>query len=171
MSGGDGGNRQMVGEPAILGSITLPGVTRSVAGARRFARDVLGPDHPSLYEVQTCVSEAFTNGVLHTASGRGGKVTVTFGAGGDVLVAEVTDDGAGGARPQVRDDPLAVHGRGLRIIDALTLAWGVRPDGDRTTVWMRFPGPVCPGSPPGGARRPSTGRAGRPGVDGVRPPP
>ena len=134
----------MTGESAVLGSITLPGVTRSVACARRFARDVLGPGHPSLYDVQTCVSEGFTNAVLHTASGRGGKVTVTFRAAGEIIVAEVTDDGAGGARPCVRDEPAAVHGRGLRIIDALTLAWGVHPDGDRTTVWMRFPGPSAP---------------------------
>ncbi|MGI8336168.1 ATP-binding protein [Actinomadura scrupuli] len=129
-------------EPAVLGSITLPGVTRSAACARRFTRDVLGPEHPSLHDVRTCVSEGVTNAVLHTASGRGGTVTVTFRAAGGMIVTEVTDDGAGGARPYVRDEPSAVHGRGLRIIDALTLAWGFRADGDRTTVWMRFPGPV-----------------------------
>lgn len=62
----------------------------------------------------------------------------TFGAD---IVAEVVDDGALGARPVMRDDPLAVDGRGLRIIDALTLEWSVRADGERTAVWMRFPGP------------------------------
>jgi hypothetical protein len=59
-----------------------------------------------------------------------------------VIVAEVTDDGAGGARPYVHDDDAdGLRGRGMRIIDALALGWGLRPDGDRTTVWMRFPGP------------------------------
>ena len=105
----------------VIGVITLPGVERSVASARKFGRELLGPEHPALGDVQTCVSEAFTNGVLHTASGRGGKVTVTFGAVAGVLVAEVTDEGAGGARPYVRDDPSGVHGRGMRIIEALTL--------------------------------------------------
>lgn len=126
----------------VIGVITLPGAERSVASARRFGRDLLGSRHPSLHDVQTCVSEAVTNGILHTDSGRGGKVTVTSGALAGVLVAEVTDEGAGGARPYVRDDPSGVHGRGMRIIEALTLGWGVRPDGDRTTIWMRFPGPV-----------------------------
>ncbi|WP_165965256.1 ATP-binding protein [Actinomadura bangladeshensis] len=41
----------------------------------------------------------------------------------------------------MRNDPLAEDGRGLRIIDALSLDWGVRPDGERTAVWLRFPGP------------------------------
>ena len=54
----------MTGKSAVAGSITLPGVTRSVACARRFTRDVLGPGHPSLHDVQTCVSEGFTNAVL-----------------------------------------------------------------------------------------------------------
>ncbi|MDL4770908.1 MULTISPECIES: ATP-binding protein [Thermomonosporaceae] len=125
----------------VIASLTLPGVERSAAQVRMFARDALGAGHPSLDDVQTCVNEAFTNGIEHTASGRGGKVTVTFAtAGGDVL-AEVTDDGAGGARPCPRDDPMSEDGRGLRIIEALTLGWGIRPDGQRTTVWMRFPGP------------------------------
>jgi anti-sigma regulatory factor (Ser/Thr protein kinase) len=45
------------------------------------------------------VNEAFTNGVEHTASGRGGRVTVAFVAAEGGIVAEVTDDGADGARP------------------------------------------------------------------------
>ncbi|MGH3391047.1 MAG: ATP-binding protein [Actinomadura sp.] len=126
----------------VIGTVTLPGVDRSVASVRDFGRDLLGPDHPSLDDIQLCLSEAVTNGIRHTDSGRGGKVTVTFRALADVIVAEVTDEGAGGARPYLRDDPSRVHGHGLRIINALSLTWGVRPDGDRTTVWMRFPGPI-----------------------------
>lgn len=127
----------------VIGSITLPGQERSVAQSRRFARDLLGPDHPSLGDIQTCVTEAFANGVLHTVSGRGGKVTVMLLASAGGLVAEVTDDGAGGARPKLCDASadLAMDGRGLQIINGLSQEWGVRPDGDRTTVWMRFPGP------------------------------
>lgn len=132
----------MSGERAVLGAITLPGAACSVACARRFTRETLGPDHPSLDDVEMCVSEAFTNGVLHTDSGRGGKITVVFTVMAGLVVAEVTDDGAGGALPRLCNDPMGVHGRGLRIINALALEWGVRPDGGRTTVWMRFPGPI-----------------------------
>jgi anti-sigma regulatory factor (Ser/Thr protein kinase) len=126
----------------VIGTITLPGVERSVAQARRFGRDLLGHDHPSIGDIEVCVSEAFTNGVQHTASGRGGKVTVTFRAATDTIVAEVTDDGAGGARPHLLNEPESLRGRGMRIIDGLALHWGLRPDGERTTVWMRFPGPI-----------------------------
>ncbi|WP_165959144.1 ATP-binding protein [Actinomadura sp. KC345] len=125
----------------VIAALTLPGVERSARHARVFARDVLGEGHPSLPDVQTCVNEAFTNAVEHTASGRGGTVTVMLSLDGGDVVAEVADDGALGERPLMRDDPLAEDGRGLRIIDALTLAWGTRADGHRTTVWMRFPGP------------------------------
>ena len=76
------------------------------------------------------------------ASGtRRGRMTVLFSVLGGDVVAEVADDGPFGARPVMRDDPLAEGGRGLRIIEALSLEWGVREDGERTTVWMRFPGP------------------------------
>ncbi|GAA2101690.1 ATP-binding protein [Actinomadura alba] len=129
-------------ETVVIGAITLPGLGRSVAHARSFTRDVLGAGHPSLGDVQMCVSEAFTNGVVHTASGRGGKITVVFVAADDMVIAEVTDDGAGGALPRLRDDLMGVSGRGMRIINALALGWGVRPEGGRTTVWMRFPGPI-----------------------------
>jgi anti-sigma regulatory factor (Ser/Thr protein kinase) len=125
----------------VIAALTLPGVEQSAKHVRLFARDVLGEGHPSLGDVQTCVNEAFTNAVEHTASRRRGTVTVLFSVVRDDVVAEVTDDGAGGARPVMRDDPLAEDGRGLRIIDALSLEWGVRTAGERTAVWMRFPGP------------------------------
>lgn len=129
----------MIGE--VIAALTLPGAEASARQARVFAGDVLGERHPSLDDVQTCVNEAFTNAVEHTASGRGGRVTVLFSLMGDDVVAEVADDGAAETRPVMRDDPLALDGRGLRIIDALSLEWGVREDGEHTTVWMRFPGP------------------------------
>ncbi|MFG2000217.1 ATP-binding protein [Spirillospora sp. NPDC048911] len=127
-------------ERMVIATLTLPGLERSARHVRSFARNALGERHPALDDVQTCVNEAFTNGIEHTESGRGGKVTVTFAAERGELVAEVTDDGAGGHRPHLRDEPLAENGRGMRIIDALALGWGLRADGDRTTVWMRFPG-------------------------------
>ncbi|WP_233509936.1 ATP-binding protein [Actinomadura craniellae] len=131
----------------IIMAITLPGTERAPRAARLYARELLGPDHPALDPVLTCVSEAVTNAVRHTASGAGGKVGLLFAAEGGHLVAEVADDGAAGARPRLHDDPLAEHGRGLRIIAALAESWGARPDGDRTTVWMRFPALLRDGYP------------------------
>ncbi|MFB4316166.1 ATP-binding protein [Actinomadura sp. 21ATH] len=118
--------------------VTLPGLERSAVEARGFVRDVLGEGHPLLDDVRTCVNEAFTNAVEHTASGRGGLVSVRLAVTDGVLVAEVGDDGGGGARPRLRDGQMAEDGRGMRIIDALASDWGVRAQGGRCVVWMRF---------------------------------
>ncbi|MBO2452816.1 ATP-binding protein [Actinomadura barringtoniae] len=125
-------------ERAVIASLTLPGHERSAAHIGRFVRDTLGADHPAVDDVNTCVNEAFTNGVAHTASGRGGKITVTLAAAPGVLLAEVTDDGANGDRPHLRR-PGVESGRGMHLINALTGGWGLHADGDRTTIWMRFP--------------------------------
>jgi anti-sigma regulatory factor (Ser/Thr protein kinase) len=133
------------GELRLLGVLTLPGVERSVRHARLFIRDTLVPEHVApgdelLDDMALVVDEFAGNGIRHTASGRGGKIHVALWAGRGVLRAEVSDDGAGGARPALReaDDE---SGRGLHIVDALASRWGHRPDGPRTTVWAEFPRP------------------------------
>jgi anti-sigma regulatory factor (Ser/Thr protein kinase) len=122
----------------LSATLTLPGVERSVAYSRRFCRDMLGLDHPALDDVTTCVSEAVTNAVVHTRSGDGGKMTLAFFLAAALVVVEVTDEGADGALPRLRDDPLAVSGRGLQIIDSLTCAWSVRQTVGHTTMRMEF---------------------------------
>lgn len=121
---------------------SFAGTERSAANVRHFVRETVGDGHPSLDDIQMCVNEAFTNAVEHTASGRGGQVAVAFVTDGDGILAEVTDDGAGGARPFVGEETLSESGRGMRIIDALAQEWGIGEDGERTTVWMSFPGPT-----------------------------
>ncbi|GAA3217499.1 ATP-binding protein [Actinocorallia longicatena] len=124
-------------ERELIGTLTLPGVERSVAYARKFCRDMLGGGHPVLDDVQTCVSEAFTNGVVHSRSGEGGKVTVALLAGPGLVVAEVVDDGGRGV-PCVRDEGQAESGRGLRIIDALSVRWSAGEREGHTVVRMEF---------------------------------
>ncbi|MEW2358646.1 ATP-binding protein [Spirillospora sp. NPDC029432] len=127
----------------LLGEVTLPGVDRSAAQARRFLRETLVPEHLGrdgevLYEMALVVDELVGNAVRHTASGRGGKVTVRVYGGGGLLRVEVGDDGAGGARPAVRGEAGGESGRGLRIVEALALRWGYRAEGVRTVVWAGF---------------------------------
>ncbi|NKZ04554.1 ATP-binding protein [Actinomadura latina] len=125
----------------VLGTLTLPGVRRSVGFARRFLRDLLPPGHPALDDLVTVGSETVSNAIAHTASGKGGRVTVSLLGGGDFYLLEVADDGAGGGRPRVEAETGAEGGRGLRIVEALAEAWGFRTDGDRTIVWARFHSP------------------------------
>ncbi|GAA3977483.1 hypothetical protein GCM10023085_69880 [Actinomadura viridis] len=127
----------------LLASLTLPGVPGSAPCARRFLRDTLVPGHLApgeevLDDMALVVDEFTGNAVRHTDSGQGGKILLRVLAGRGVLRAEVTDDGAGGARPLLRAAPEGESGRGLHIVDALASRWGHRPDGVRTTVWAEF---------------------------------
>lgn len=127
----------MTAEMTVLGEITLPGVERSAVYARQFLQDTLGVAHPALADLQVCACELFNNGLRHTKSGRGGRITVKLVRAASALRIEVTDDGAGGARPRLRR-PDGEGGRGLHIVEALAVRWGCIPIGDRTTVWAEF---------------------------------
>ncbi|GAB3280301.1 hypothetical protein GCM10027589_07230 [Actinocorallia lasiicapitis] len=130
-------------EVELVGVLTLPGHVRSVRFARGFCRDMLGERFPGLDDVQMCVSEAVTNGVVHSRSGKGGKVSVALYALPDGVVVEVVDDGSeNGDVPVVRCDPDGEGGRGLHIIDALARKWRVRKAGDATHVAMEFDGRI-----------------------------
>ena len=131
----------MTGGMVVVGTLTLPGELRSVRHARWFLRDLLPPDLPGLHDLVTVGSETVSNAITHTASGDGGRVTVSLLAGGDVYRLEVADDGAGGGRPHLKAETGAESGRGLRVVDALADTWGFRTDGDRTVLWAQFRSP------------------------------
>ncbi|MFB4302914.1 ATP-binding protein [Actinomadura sp. NTSP31] len=127
----------------LLGALTLPGIERSVPYVRLFLRDTFVPGYVApgdelLADMALVVDELAANGIRHTASGKGGKFTISLWAGRGVLRAEVTDDGANGARPVVRTVPEGESGRGLHIVGALASRWGYRPEGAGTTVWAEF---------------------------------
>ena len=126
------------GDSALIDTITLPGVERSVAGGRRFVRETLGSRHPALDMVALGVSELATNAIMHTPSGDGGQITIGLTATGPVVRAEVTNDGTMAGKPHIRKDTEAEHGRGILIIDALADAWGVIQHAGTTTVWAEF---------------------------------
>ncbi|GLY72374.1 ATP-binding protein [Actinoallomurus iriomotensis] len=133
----DGG---AAGDTAPRSTITLPGVERSVANGRRFVRETLGSWHPALEKVALGVSELATNAIVHTPSGDGGQITIGLSAYGEVVRAEVTNDGATASRPRLRRDAQSESGRGILIVDALAEAWGVIERSGRTTVWAEFRG-------------------------------
>lgn len=125
-----------MGAMTVLGTLTLPGSERSVAQARRFVRDAIGADHPAFDEAELCASELVTNAVAHTASRFGGHVTITIALGAGVLRVGVTDDGAHGCLPYVREEPFAEDGRGMLIVTTLAAEWGVDASGGGTTTWF-----------------------------------
>ena len=123
----------------VLGAITVPGELRSMTYLRRFLRETAPSGHYDPDDVVLVGSELGGNAVAHTRTGKGGKLTVTLSRTNELLLLEVTDDGAGGARPYLKPESGGESGRGMRVVDALALRWGYRPDGDRTTVWAEFP--------------------------------
>jgi anti-sigma regulatory factor (Ser/Thr protein kinase) len=127
-----------MGAMTVLGTLTLPGSGRSVAQARRFVREMIGMDHPVFGDAELCTSELVTNAIAHTASRLDGRVTVTVAVGVAVLHVGVTDDGAHGRLPYVREEPLAEDGRGMLIVTTLAAEWGVEASEGGTTTWFRL---------------------------------
>jgi serine/threonine-protein kinase RsbW len=107
----------------------------SVAASRRYVRDVLR-GHPlaNIDAVELMVSELATNSVKHAHSDF--KVSIND-SGGEIRV-EVRDTGRG--QPVLRfPAPTEPSGRGLRIVEALSLAWGTADSPRGKTVWFTVP--------------------------------
>ena len=107
----------------------------SVAASRRYVRDVLR-GHPlaDIDAVELMVSELATNSVKHAHSDF--KVSINDSAG--EIRVEVRDTGRG--QPVLRfPAPTEPSGRGLRIVEALSLAWGTADSPRGKTVWFTVP--------------------------------
>ncbi|WP_217161708.1 ATP-binding protein [Streptomyces sp. AC512_CC834] len=111
------------------------------------------------YDVRLCVSEMLTNVVDHVGEGTPVTVRVVGLPTGHTRI-EVTD-------PDPRALPLLARpvcgtdesGRGLTLLDALTLRWGVEPCPDHKTIWCELAGEP----PPRDVRQPAA-----PAVESVR---
>ena len=111
------------------------GPARSWVLARARAAGVAGEP---LEHLELMTSEVVTNAVRH--AGGTSHVTVGVSVRGGRLVVEVAD---GDVRaPRVREDRAGLPGgHGMRIVEALSHAWGWRADGDRgKVVWFSLAG-------------------------------
>ncbi|MDX6277763.1 MAG: hypothetical protein QOJ72_1891 [Nocardioidaceae bacterium] len=108
----------------------------AVSEARRFMRVLLedwGVDEDTRDVAVLCLSELVTNALIHGQAGCVVRVVLER----EVLTTIVRDGGHEGAISAVSmDEPLQVHGRGLRLVDALVARWGSATDGAGTTVWF-----------------------------------
>jgi anti-sigma regulatory factor (Ser/Thr protein kinase) len=110
----------------------LPRKPRCGATARRLLSDRLGPQvgEDVLADAQLVTSELVNNAYLH---GRG-RIELRVSRLGDRLRVEVIDEGKG--RAVVLRRPSDRGGRGLRIVEALSLAWGAFEG--TTHVWAEI---------------------------------
>lgn len=113
-------------------TLVLPGDLSTPKAARHAVAEFCG-DHARCGELLLCVSEVVTNAVLHARS----TATLTVRWRADVLTVEVSDDDP--TLPVRRPHSItATTGRGLRILDELTVRWGARPTLDGKVVWFDF---------------------------------
>lgn len=115
----------------------LPAHPSSAAEARALVRRLLG--HGQREDLsdsaELAISEVVTNAIVHA----GTALEVRIEIDADGLHVEVIDGSA--HLPATRNyAELAGTGRGLRMLEQLVDAWGVRPAGDGKVVWFRMGG-------------------------------
>ncbi len=131
-------------EVGTSGVQMLPYAASSVGLARR--RLIAELSDAGVYETTACdaglvLSELISNALRHASPLPGSLVKVRWELG-DGYVELAVSDGGGATVPQVNQPAAnAVGGRGLGIVDRLSLRWGVDngPDGTGTTVWAALP--------------------------------
>jgi anti-sigma regulatory factor (Ser/Thr protein kinase) len=122
----------------------LPYTASSVGVARR--RLIGDLTEAGVYEATACdaglvLSELISNALRHATPLPGSLIRVSWCLNDDCIEVAVSD-GGGPTVPMVNKPAAnAVGGRGLGIVDRLSLRWGVyaRQDGDETTVWAALP--------------------------------
>jgi anti-sigma regulatory factor (Ser/Thr protein kinase) len=109
----------------------FPAVPESVPAARRFVRDTLSDQPRELVQAaELMTSELATNCIQHANT----DFELAIDAREQIRV-EVRDSHQG--EPQVQfPTPEDQSGRGLRIVEAMSDAWGVIPSSQGKTVWF-----------------------------------
>ena len=113
----------------------LPLGVHAVAEARRFVERALARwERSDDGTIALVVSELVTNAVLYGH----GAGTVLLRVGDGRLTVEVSDRSTvvPTARPATDDSEI---GRGMHIIEAASLSWGVRPQREGKVVWCDLP--------------------------------
>ena len=115
-------------------SVTVEVDDRAPSIVRRFVGDVLG-DHPRRSDVLVAVSELITNVVRHAPAA--GQASVTLDAGPERVRISVRQASGPFEQSQLvaADEP---HGRGLKIVEAVSDRWGVDDMTGALEVWFEI---------------------------------
>lgn len=116
--------------------VASPGAARRDLRAALEATATATADTTAIEIVELLISELVTNAVMHAER----NARVTAAVTGRRVRVSVSDDGPGmpvggdGRRASVD----AEGGRGLELVEALSLAWGVVPEDRGKTVWFEL---------------------------------
>jgi anti-sigma regulatory factor (Ser/Thr protein kinase) len=134
MSGGNVDDSTI--RPVPAAELSLPGEARSAGVARRFLMSTLtGWDNaPDGDDASLMLSELVTNAALHAKT----DIVVRVELNAECLRLSVTDGSP--RQPVVRHySDQSTTGRGLALVSALALRWGITPHSDGTkTVWAEL---------------------------------
>jgi anti-sigma regulatory factor (Ser/Thr protein kinase) len=111
---------------------TFSQAAESVGSARHFVVDSLLDMGVEPWPAELVVTELATNAVRHAGTAFSVSVAVD-----DQVTIEVSDGSE--AIPERRDPPSDEDGRGLQLVEALAVDWGVEVTGGRKSVWCRLP--------------------------------
>ena len=134
-------------EPTSLVAFTLPGTPYSVRMARFYVRAALRHhnlgDHAE--NAQAITSELVTNAISHTGADAVGLELILLKGSGAIAIV-VTDPCP---LPPVMNDPAedSEHGRGLRLVDALSACWGWKPRDSGKAVYAILTGETSKAGP------------------------
>jgi len=92
-------------------------------------------------DVELMTSELLSNAVRY---GEGDKAQVRVTVSPAVVRVEVRDDGRATLPINTEPDPFDERGRGLVIVAALAVRWGLGRDGIGTTAWFEYRRPIMP---------------------------
>jgi anti-sigma regulatory factor (Ser/Thr protein kinase) len=119
----------------------LPSDARAPTLARRWLAGALAEVHATTETSEAalvCISELVTNVVMH--AGRPSVVSlVRDGDDITVLLRHLSDPSPRRIVRAATSDPLPISGHGLRLVEALSSAWGSEEREGVTTAWCRLP--------------------------------
>lgn len=123
--------------------------------ARQFATtacEASGIDPETCTTAALLVSELVTNAIVHART----RVRLELHPASSRLRVDVTDEDHESQVRLQRCNPTAPHGRGLQLVDALALDWGVSRTESTKTVWFELDAAAAdtgrPSRPPNGAK-------------------
>ncbi len=125
------------GQEQRTAQLTLPPKATSPARARRFVAETLAAwdAEGAADDALLIVSELVTNALLHARTG----MTITVVDESPDAVRLSVSDGSAQAPQERHFSPESGTGRGLHLLDALALEWGVDQHAGGKTVWCRVP--------------------------------
>lgn len=92
-------------------------------------------------EAESVAAELIANAVRHARPLADGCVRLRWKVKAGAVEVEVRDGGSDSMPRALRTSPLAVHGRGLRIVRSMAHEWGVLEETNGRTVWAALGGP------------------------------